>query len=80
MNIFFACLNVHNQYEGNTKKKEYLKPYKKKDDARFTWLENEFSPYLANWKESTESRPGNFLRMLDQIPQQIYEGQKLPPI
>ena len=33
MDIFFDCLNVHNQYEGNTKKKEYSKPYKEKDDA-----------------------------------------------
>ena len=60
MDMFFDCLNVCNQYEGNTKKKEYLQPQKKIDDAIFIWLENEFLPYLHNWKESTENRPGNF--------------------
>ena len=28
MDMFFDCLNVRCQYEGNTKKKEYLKPYR----------------------------------------------------
>ena len=57
MDMFFDCLNVRNQYEGNTEKKEYLQPYREIDDARFIWLENEFLPYLDNWKESTENRP-----------------------
>ena len=60
MDMFFDCLNVRNQHEGNTHtKKEYLKPYREIDDARFIWLENEFLPYLANWKENTENKPGN---------------------
>ena len=33
MDMFFDCLNVRNQYEGNTKKKEYLQPYREIDDA-----------------------------------------------
>ena len=28
MDMFLDCLNVRDQYEGNTKKKEYLKPYR----------------------------------------------------
>ena len=38
MDMFFDCLNVCNQYASNTKKKEYLKRYRKIDDARFIWL------------------------------------------
>ena len=57
---FFDCLNVRNHYEGNTKGNEYLHPYREIDDARFAWLEIELLPYLDNWKESTENRPGSF--------------------
>ena len=60
INMFFDCLNVCNQYEGNTKGNEYLHPYREIDGARFAWLENELLPYLDNWKESTENRPGSF--------------------
>ena len=42
------------------KKKEYLKAYREINDAIFIWLENEFLPYLDNWKESIENRPRNF--------------------
>ena len=58
LDIFFDCLNVRNQYEGNTKK--VIFPYREIDDARYIWFENEFLLYLDNWKESTENRPGNF--------------------
>ena len=80
MDMFFDCLNVRNQYEGNTKRKEYLQPYGETDDARFTWLENEFLSYLGNWKESTENRPGNFshnTRSRMFLPLQTYEGLKI---
>ena len=60
MDMSFDCLNVRNQYEGNNKKKEYLKPCREINDERFIWLENEFVSYLDNWKENTENRPGNF--------------------
>ena len=64
------------------RKKEYLQSYREIDDTRFIWLENEFLPYLDNWKESTENRPVNFsqkarLRMF--LPWQTYEGLKITP-
>ena len=80
MNMFFDCLNVCNQYEGNTKKKECFKLYREIHDARFIWLENEFLSYLANWKESTESRPGNFSQNAQSrmfLPSQTYERLKI---
>ena len=73
-------MNVRSQYEGNTKKKEYLQPYRKIDDATFIWLKNEFLPYLDNWKESTENRTGNFshnARSRMFLPWQTYEGLKI---
>ena len=60
MDMFFDCLNVQNQYDDNTEKTEYLKPYTEIDEARSIWFENKFLPYLANWKESTENISGNF--------------------
>ena len=80
MDMFFDCLNACNQYEGNTKKKEYLQPYREIDGARFIWLENEFLPYVDNWKESTENRPGNFsqnARSRMFLPWQTYEGLRI---
>ena len=41
---------------------------------------NEFLPYLDNWKESTENRPGNFCqdaRSSMFLPSQTYEGLKI---
>ena len=80
MDMSFGCLNVRNQYEGNTKRKEYLQPYGEIDDARFTWRENEFFSYLDNWKESTENRSGNFsqnARSRMFLPCQTYEELKI---
>ena len=57
------------------KQKEYLQPYREIDDARFILL-----PYLDNWKESTENRPGNFsqnARSRMFLPWQTYEGLKI---
>ena len=57
------------------KQKEYLQPYREIDDARFILL-----PYLDNWKESTENRPGNFsqnARSQMFLPWQTYEGLKI---
>ena len=78
--MFFDCLNVRNQYEGQTKKKEYLKPYREIVDPRFIWFENEFLPYLDNWKGSTENKPGNFSQNAQSrmfLPWQTYEGLKI---
>ena len=33
---FFDCLNVDNLNEGNQEKKDFKKPYEKKDDIRLT--------------------------------------------
>ena len=57
------------------KQKEYLQPYREIDDARFILL-----PYLDNWKESTENRPGNFSQNAQSrmfLPWQTYEGLKI---
>ena len=45
---------------GERKQKLFLEPYEDENDERFMWLTNEFLPYLAQWKSSTESRQGNF--------------------
>ena len=80
MDKFFDCLNVRNQYEGDMKNKEFLKPYRDINDERFLWLKDEFLPYLQNWKECTENRPGNFTenartRMF--LPWQTHESLKI---
>ena len=49
MDRFFDCLNVRNTEEHKVKFKEFLKPYKDANDARFAWLD-EFLEYLALWK------------------------------
>ena len=54
----FDCLNVRNTTECITKQKPFLSPYTSVDDERFEWLMSTFLPYLTNWKNSIESRPG----------------------
>ena len=39
MDRFFDCLNVRNTEEHKVKLKEFLKPYKDVNDARFAWLD-----------------------------------------
>ena len=41
-------------------KNENCAPYRVTNDARLTWLENDFLGYLKNWKNSIESRPGTY--------------------
>ena len=43
----FKC--IRNTEEHKVKLKEFLKPYKDINDARFAWL-HEFLEYLALWK------------------------------
>ena len=78
MDKFFDCLNVRNRKdEGDHKKKDFLVAYNNLDDIRFTWLMEKFLPYLKNWKESIESREGNFLKKDRSnmfISHQTYEG------
>ena len=57
-----------------------MQPYREIDDAKFIWLENEFVPYVDNWKENTENRPGNFSQNAQSkmfLPWQTYEGLKI---
>ena len=70
---FFDCLNVDNLREGVREKKDFKKPYEKKDDPRLEvsiaflkwlfiffgqWLRDEFMGYMNDWKESVEKRVG----------------------
>ena len=66
--------------EGNFKCKDALKPYTSCDDERLNWLENTFLKYLADWKKSTEDRPGNFSPIDRQkmfLSLQTYEGLQM---
>ena len=56
---FFDCLNVRNTQEHVLKRKPFLRPYEKKDDQRFKWL-NSFIQYLDDWKDSIDEREGEF--------------------
>lgn len=66
MDKFFDCLNVKNTTEHALKRKPFLRPYESVDDERFAWLES-FLSYFQKWKESIETRPGNFRIKLNQI-------------
>ena len=75
MDRFFDCLNVRNTEEHKVKLKEFLKPCKNVNDARFKWLDK-FLEYLALWKQSTLQRQGNFhqrVRGSMFLPWQSYE-------
>ena len=77
---FFDCLNVRSREEGNFKRKDAIKPYTSHDDERLKWLENTFLKYLADWKKSTEDRPGNFSptdRQKMFLSLQTYEGLQM---
>ena len=72
---FFDFLNVRSTTEDLKKRKSFLAPYTL-PDARFKWL-NDFLHYLKTWKESRETRPGNFnknARSRMHISWQTYEG------
>ena len=57
---FLDCLNVRSLSEGSRKIKPLLEPYVSQNDDRFTWLIENCLDYLNTWKESIETRPGNF--------------------
>ena len=66
--------------EGDFKCKDALKPYTSHDDERLKWVENSFLKYLADWKKSTEDRPGNFSptdRQKMFLSLQTYEGLQI---
>ena len=77
MDRFFDCLNVRNQNEGKTKRKEFLKPFRDVNDPRFDWLKNDFLNFFLNWKENIKNRDGSFTendREKMFISWQTYEG------
>ena len=57
---FFDCLNVRSLTEGRRKIKPFLEPCVSQNDARFTWLIENFLDYFNTCKGSIETRPGNF--------------------
>ena len=57
--VFFYCLNVRNQVEGNQKTNAFLDPYQEAKDPRFTSLQS-FFDYHKEWKASILSPSGNF--------------------
>jgi hypothetical protein len=50
MNKFFDCLNTRNLYEGRNTRNPNLAPYTAIDDARLTWLIDDFLKYFVDWK------------------------------
>ena len=58
--MFFDCLNVRGVNKHIKKREPNLAPYTNINDPRFHWLENDLLQYFINWKESTETRNGNF--------------------
>jgi hypothetical protein len=60
MNKFFDCLNTRNLYEGRNTRNPNLAPYTAIDDARLTWLIDDFLKYFDDWKVAVENRPGQF--------------------
>jgi hypothetical protein len=54
MDKFFDCLNVKNCTEGHRHRKEFKKPYRDRNDARFKWLSDTFLIYLDRWENSVQ--------------------------
>jgi hypothetical protein len=80
MNDFFDCTNVRSLTEHVRKRNPLVKPYSTPDDERFTWLKDVFLEYLAKWRQSTLSRPGNYTpdaRNKMFMSNQTYEGFKI---
>ena len=74
---FFDCFNVRSKTEGVIKRKPNLLPFECQDDGRFSWLLNDFLGYFDTWKNSIESREGDFSKNEQSnmfIPWQTYEG------
>jgi hypothetical protein len=80
MNGFFDCTNVRSLTEYQRKKNPFIMPYESPEDERLTWLKDVFLNYLKNWKESTETREGNYTADQRQkmfLSLQTYEGLKI---
>ncbi|XP_065061651.1 uncharacterized protein LOC135688649 [Rhopilema esculentum] len=77
MDNFFDCFNVRNKQEHLQKGKKFLKPFESEDDERFSWLENVFLKFFADWKKSIENREGQYSKSEKQamfISRQTYNG------
>jgi hypothetical protein len=59
MDKFFDCLNVKNCTEGHRMRKEFKKPYKSRNDDRFTWLSETFLGYLDGWQTHVAANYGH---------------------
>ena len=57
---FFDCLNVRSLEENQKKTNRFLKPYTNDNDKRFSWIIDQFLPYLNTWKENTQNGLGEF--------------------
>ena len=57
---FFDCLNLRSLTEGRIKIKPFLEPYVSQNDERFTSLIENFLEYFNTWKESIDTRSGDF--------------------
>ena len=58
MNKFFDCLNTRNLRESAQKRNPDLREYRCPDDARLTYLTDEFLGYFAEWEASVSAREG----------------------
>ena len=57
---FFNCLNVRTLVEHQKKTKPLLKAYTDENDGSFSWMTDQFLPYLNAWKENTENKSIDF--------------------
>ena len=60
MDGFFDILNIRSGKEAEYSRKEFLEPFRRVDDPRFSWLRNVFLQYFKDWLTSIENRQGNF--------------------
>jgi hypothetical protein len=56
-NYLFDCLNTQNLYEAEHKRNDALMAYTAQNDSRLQWLENDFLPYLEEWRQYATSKP-----------------------
>ena len=59
---FFDCFNVRSLEKNQKKTKPFMKPHTDENDQRFSWMTDQFLPYLDIWKENTRNRPDNFTK------------------
>ena len=73
-------MNVRSLKEGLFHRKYFLKPFTNAEDVRFDWLKTDFLNFFNQWKQSIESRQGDFTETEKQkmfISWQSYEGLQI---